>query len=299
MLFVFHGLPASGKSTKAKEMLQENPNAVQVERDLIRQELFGDDYFQNKEDEKRVTEVANQRIKEALKNNKDVILSDTSLNARFLHEVFALSDDIKQIYFDVPLEVCLERNKKRERQVPENVIYKMAKKAYDEKGHIKEFVYDRDKNKVFAMPFDETIEEKGKDIVLVDLDKTLALTDDLLVKQKKWQEFFKSIKSAPFNESLVEILKEDVKKEYTLWIMSGRPKNNIKYIQSFLDRVNLPFDKIILKRDQDFRRSYLYKQEKIEEILKNNNIIKIYDDDPKTRKVAEEMNVVAIDPEDV
>ena len=36
--------------------------------------------------------------------------------------------EVHAVFFDVPLEVCLERNRKRERQVKEDVIQRMAAK---------------------------------------------------------------------------------------------------------------------------------------------------------------------------
>ena len=36
--------------------------------------------------------------------------------------------DIQAVYFDVPLEVCLERNQRRQRVVPEDGMRKMAAK---------------------------------------------------------------------------------------------------------------------------------------------------------------------------
>jgi predicted kinase len=36
--------------------------------------------------------------------------------------------EVHAVFFDVPIEVCLERNRKRERQVKEDVIQRMAAK---------------------------------------------------------------------------------------------------------------------------------------------------------------------------
>jgi predicted kinase len=36
--------------------------------------------------------------------------------------------EVHAVFFDVPLEVCLERNRKRERQVKEEVVQRMAAK---------------------------------------------------------------------------------------------------------------------------------------------------------------------------
>jgi predicted kinase len=36
--------------------------------------------------------------------------------------------EVQAVFFDVPLEVCLERNKRRERVVPEDIMRRMTAK---------------------------------------------------------------------------------------------------------------------------------------------------------------------------
>ena len=44
--------------------------------------------------------------------------------------------EVQAVFFDVPLEICLARNRGRPRQVPEDILTKMSKKleppTYDE-----------------------------------------------------------------------------------------------------------------------------------------------------------------------
>ncbi|PYX78029.1 MAG: polynucleotide kinase, partial [Acidobacteria bacterium] len=40
----------------------------------------------------------------------------------------SLGYEVQAVFFDVPLEVCLERNRRRERMVPEDVMHRMATK---------------------------------------------------------------------------------------------------------------------------------------------------------------------------
>jgi predicted kinase len=46
--------------------------------------------------------------------------------APFLDQARALDAAIEAVFFDVPLDVCLERNQTRERRVPEDVMRAMA-----------------------------------------------------------------------------------------------------------------------------------------------------------------------------
>ena len=77
-LMVLKGLPASGKSTFAKEL--EKEGYVRVSKDDIRvdSELFPDGYnFKNKGHEKRVIKERNRIVTEALQAEKNVIVDDT------------------------------------------------------------------------------------------------------------------------------------------------------------------------------------------------------------------------------
>ena len=70
------GIPASGKSTFAKKWFMEDPeNRVRVNRDDIREELYGKDYVKSGKAEERVTTFEHNRILAALSQGKSVILT--------------------------------------------------------------------------------------------------------------------------------------------------------------------------------------------------------------------------------
>lgn len=120
------GLPASGKSTYAKEKA-EKERAVVCSSDAIRKELYGDENVQG--DGNEVFNILHERVKELLSQGWDVIYDATNVKSKrrraFLREIEKY-DCIKEcIIMATPYEVCLERNLKRDRFVPEEVIKKM------------------------------------------------------------------------------------------------------------------------------------------------------------------------------
>lgn len=141
------GLPGSGKSTWAKAEEAKDPeNAIRVNRDDIRERLYGAEYHNSAPDplkEKKVSQVREEEISRALKEGKTVIADDTNLNPRFIgaSERIAKANgaSMEQKLFDVPPEECLRRNKARGaaggREVPESVIKAMAARAY-KNGHL-------------------------------------------------------------------------------------------------------------------------------------------------------------------
>ncbi len=125
------GLPASGKSTIAKE-LSITENATIHSSDNLRKELFGDENIQDKNNE--IFKELHKRIKQNLLNNNNVIYDATNISYKrrrsFLEELKKITCQKICHLIATPYEVCLERNKLREKFVPRYVIEKMYKSFY-------------------------------------------------------------------------------------------------------------------------------------------------------------------------
>lgn len=127
-LHIFVGLPGSGKSTKAKEIVEQNGNTILISTDAIRAE-FGDINDQSKNNE--VYELYYKRAEESLREGKDIILDATNTTVKSRRvAIERLKKHVTYIeahYFNVNYWTSLSRNYKRERFVPEHVIERMYK----------------------------------------------------------------------------------------------------------------------------------------------------------------------------
>lgn len=127
ILYTLIGIPGSGKSTYAKKL--QNENTVIVCPDDIRLEIFGDIMDQSKGD--YIFSIAWERINALLNNGKNVIFDATNYSRRYRRAIFQKAPKDTEhiaVVFHPPIEECKKRNKARSRNVPEDVIDKMARR---------------------------------------------------------------------------------------------------------------------------------------------------------------------------
>jgi len=120
------GLPGSGKSSWFKRH-----NITPLSSDLLRALLFDD------ATEQRFQDLVFSNLRSMLKarliaRRPTNYVDATNLTPHERHSWIKLAKDygyeVQAVYFDVPVEVCLERNQRRERVVAEDVMRRMAAK---------------------------------------------------------------------------------------------------------------------------------------------------------------------------
>jgi|SRR6476620_884607 len=112
-LILCKGLPASGKSTFAKEWVNEDPTTrVRVNRDDIRR-MLGPYWVPNREN--LVTRLENRAVTESLLNGYSVILDATNFKSEkwISKAAYYGVELIIKDFTDVPLNICIERDKTR------------------------------------------------------------------------------------------------------------------------------------------------------------------------------------------
>ena len=121
------GLPGSGKSTVANEYTRLGYEIFSS--DSIREELYGSASVQ--EEPNKVFTVLHKRIKEALKEGKDCVYDATNVIAKrriaFLNEIKNINARKTCIIVWSSIDTCKERNRLRDRVVPDEVIDRMYK----------------------------------------------------------------------------------------------------------------------------------------------------------------------------
>ena len=127
VLIVLCGISGSGKSTFAE--LLESGNFYRVCPDLIRKEKFGDESIQ-KDGDKIFRYAYNQMIDYG-HDNLNVVFDATNVTKKARQKIIdnakGFFDFIICYYINTPLEIALDRNARRNRKVPEDVV----KSQYD------------------------------------------------------------------------------------------------------------------------------------------------------------------------
>lgn len=166
-IIVLQGPPACGKSTRAKQLHEEDINNVIVCRDSIR-ESRGQYWLP--EQESYIDKVEMLQVESALECNLTPIIDATNLNKKTIKKWEDLAKlynaNVEYIECVLPYDVALERDSQRERQVGEKVLRNFYQKYYP---HLLRIPDDRNMKE-----FDLT----KTPCIICDLDGTIALGYD-------------------------------------------------------------------------------------------------------------------------
>lgn len=140
--YMLCGISGSGKSSWSGP-----DNCIKISSDALRLEMFGDETDQTHNSE--VFNELHNRVRENLKNGKNVIYDATNLSSRrrkaFLKTITHIPCKKICMVFRTPYEVCVKRDSLRSRTVGVAVIFKQLKQfqmpQYDEGWDLIDFTY--------------------------------------------------------------------------------------------------------------------------------------------------------------
>jgi len=273
-LIIMQGLVASGKSTKAAEILKQYGNGIRINRDLLRTMLHCDVWSGQKEGITR--EVARLLAKHFLERPqwKDgqthigcVVIDDTNLDPKTLGSWKQLAEMCGASWeiVDMPTDVteCLRRDRLREKPVGDHVIIGMALQSHR-----------------YPMP------EHG--IVLCDIDGTVADCTHrrrfLQQEPKDWDGFFGAMHLDGVITDVAEKLDVHVTNRQQIFFVSGRPETYRTVTVSWLYNAGLDcYKALFMRRAGDHRPDTVVKQEMLDRHFPEpyrSQIRMVYDDRP-------------------
>lgn len=305
------GLPSSGKSSLAKEIVKKDGNAVRVNKDLLRKMLHFDVFSGKKEG---ITKQAERVLaKEFLETGINVIVDDTNLSEGHKQSWKSLADEvgakfeIEDLTKNIDIEELFRRDDIRENKVGRHVIVSMAMQ------------YKLIKPDYFGT--------KGK-WVICDIDGTLADISHRLhfVKKtcydcgnfhdgqncsaggvhdkKDWKSFFSEMINDTVRTDIRDIVLDYKEKGYSIIFVSGRPDNyrdETKYWLSNVAFKNTKFVEgedyatILMRRAGDRRPDNETKEDILKTHFELEDIECVMDDRPRCIRVWKEAGLKVID----
>lgn len=276
---IMQGLPASGKSTRAKEIIERDGNTVRINKDLIRTMLHFDKF--NGQNEAKTRAAARALALAFLLEGTNVIIDDTNLNPGTLQswKDLALKVEAKIQYEKIitPVDECLKRDEAREKKVGKSVITGMA------------LQYG-----MYPKP------EKG--IVICDLDGTLCDIQHRLHhvrkpegEKKDWKAFFSGIPDDEVRFDVLAMLAGYVGNGYEIFLVSARPDNYRKETEEWLGDI-VPYKALFMRRADDKRPDTDVKKDIFNAYFKDLSIIHtVIDDRPSVIRMWRELGLNVVD----
>lgn len=277
-MIIMKGLPASGKSTKAKELL-ENGNTIRINKDLLRTMLHFDKFTGKNESH---TQDCSRKIADwFLSQGVNVIIDDTNLNPNTVQGWKDLSKIHNatieyQDFTDVPVDTCILRDMDREKKVGDDVITKMALRYLDYM--------------------------KGEKVVICDIDGTIADCEHrrhyVEKTPKDWKGFFSEMDTDPLRKDIWEkVMRCSEENSAHIIFVSGRSEEYREITEDwFMNYKIYEYNCLIMREKHDSREDTVVKSEIYDKYLKNMNIVKVFDDRPSVIRMWREKG---LDVEDV
>jgi predicted kinase len=265
-IIIMRGLPGSGKSTYAKNLVAENPGVYKrLNRDDLRSML--DNYHRTDANESFVARVRDMMLIETLKAGKHVIIDDTNLSERSIERIRQVThkhckDTGDQVEIEIKdittsLEECIARDEQREKKVGRNVIMRMYKQHVlgDERGpHYK--------------AQDVTLPKA----VLCDLDGTLAILNGR-------GPYDTNVENDLLNAPVADLLALYCQNHQKIILMSGREEAARVSTETWLTKHNIAFDALRMRASGDARKDAIVKKELYETYVQNQYYVTMVLDD--------------------
>lgn len=275
-VLVLRGLPASGKSTYAKNLIRDEyaGRAIRINNDDLTGMMFaGVDMFGADGVPEFLNSVRVDLLGTALSQPwvDLVIVDNTNLNTRTVKSLWEVAVkhgaefEVDDQFLAVGVRECVARDAGRLYPVGEAVILKMARQAEKLKPW----------NPPYALPEIAPYHNDnadGKSCVIVDIDGTLAHMDG------RDPYDYSRVMSDRVDPQVRDYIQR-VAFEHRIIVMSGREDNCLNVTVEWLRANDVPFHEIHMRHSGDYRPDWIVKNELFQEhVAEKYNVHLVLDD---------------------
>ena len=290
---MLRGLPGSGKSTYAKELIANEPNKwKRINRDSLRL-MFSE--VQNDKNEKYLLNMRDMLISQALQVGYNAIVDDLNLskkNEARIRTLFAKKANIivDDRFMTLGLEQLLYRNNNRPQaeRVPEKTIISLYNQFCSEKVEgVKTKSHEVLTVKRFYIPYNPEL----PNAVIFDIDGTLALMNGR--EAYNWNKVGEDTVNEPVAR-IATLLKKS-NENITIFVVSGRDGSCYDLTKQWLIDNRIPFDKLILREVGNNEKDAIIKERIYKENFEGKyNILAVFDDRNQVVEKWREMGLLCL-----
>ena len=295
-LILVQGISGSGKTTWAKQWVEEDPiHRLRLNYDDLRCMLGK---YWVPEREPLVLAIFTSALVDAMNNGYDIVIDNMSnLNPKHQQEYeetikrhnpnSKFKYEIEYKLIDTPVEVCIERDSKRAIPIGEKVIRQQWRKYRD--YIIQQSIKEMLDNQV-------SLDDKLEDCIIVDMDATLCFNTSA-------RPFFgpgaaeQMINDAP-NFPIVNLVRNycDIT-DCALIIITGRDESCRESTMKWLDNHWLHPTVLLMRPDNDYRTGEEMKKYLYETYIKDKyNVVFVLEDSSKVVKMYRDLGLTVLQP---
>lgn len=269
------GVPASGKSTWAREKVRDHNKVKRISKDDLRDMLDNGNF--SMKNEGYILDMRNEMVESALLRGYDVIIDDTNFSDKHWNQMCDIAKrvgDVRvvEIFMNVSLDEALKRNRERDKDVPDHIIENMY-----EKHVVGSPVPQRDEYFTKAEhPHGEHRHVRSEILpaFIVDLDGTMAIKNN----DRGYFDWDRVIEDDP-NIEVIQVVKKLAEEYQSVLVVTGRSEEARDQCEDWLEAFEIPFNKLFMREKDDYRSDTIVKREIYEEEIHDHyNVDFVIDD---------------------